>query len=246
MPGVPTTAASPSSSPGAGGREVKPAAFTDGRLVTTLPVSGALRLDLGDNDAQFAYVDTAGAVLDAGTIGCKSTGDPLPPTVPRGLVAVPASASTAHLSWSPSSDQYTAVGGYTVRRNGAVVATLPAASTTFDDTGLASGKTYSWTVSAFDTSDNHSAQSRPAAATIPAAVTGSVSSRALLRGLAVARGAGSRLRPVEVRHLAGRRPGRLHDPGRGAARRVRPAAAGARRRARSPVVVGAPGWTGRA
>jgi hypothetical protein len=172
---------------GSGGREVKPAAFTDRRLVTAMPVSGALRLDLGDNDAQFAFVDTGGAVLDSGTIGCKSTGDPLPPTVPRGLAAVPASASTAHLSWSPSSDQYTAVGGYTVRRNGAVVATLPAASSTFDDTGLASGKTYSWTVSAFDTSENHSAQSRPAAATVPAAATGSVSSRALLRGLTVAR-----------------------------------------------------------
>jgi hypothetical protein len=171
---------------GAGGREVKPAAFTDGRLVTTWSVSGALRLDLGESDAQFAYLDSGGAVLDAGTIGCKSTGDPLPPTVPRGLVAVPALASTAHLSWSPSSDQYTAVGGYTVRRNGAVVGTLPAASTTFDDTGLARGKTYSWTVSAFDTSDNHSAQSRPAAATIPPTVTGSVSSRALLRGLTVA------------------------------------------------------------
>jgi hypothetical protein len=172
---------------GAGGREVKPAAFTDGRLVTALPVSGALRLDLGENDAQFAYLDTGGAVLDAGTIGCKSTGDPLPPSVPRGLVAVPTSATTAHLAWSPSTDQYTAVGGYTVRRNGAVVATLPAAGTTYDDTGLARGKTYSWTVSAFDTSDNHSEQSRPAAATIPASVTGSVSSRALLRGLAVAR-----------------------------------------------------------
>ena len=62
MPGAPDARGVTQLVAGSGGREVKPAAFTDGRLVTTLPVSGALRLDLGENDAQFAYVDTAGAV----------------------------------------------------------------------------------------------------------------------------------------------------------------------------------------
>lgn len=170
---------------GAGGREVKPAVFFDDRLAATLSVHGALRLDLGENDAQYAYVDRHGDVLDSGTIGCTSTGDPLPPTTPGGLSASATSTSTVTLSWSPSTDQYTAVGGYVVRRNGEVVARLGAEATTFTDTGLASGKTYSWTVSAFDTSDNHSPQSAPAALTMPAEAAVTVSSRSLLAGLAV-------------------------------------------------------------
>lgn len=169
---------------GAGGREVKPVFAADARVATALSVQGALRLDLGPDDAEYSYVDSSGAVLDAGTVGCKSTGDPLPPTVPRKLRATAARPSSAQLSWLPSTDQYTAVAGYTVRRNGLVVATVGGGTTGFTDTGLAAGKTYSWTVSAFDTSDNQSLESRPAAATMPAD-TARVSSRRLLRSLAV-------------------------------------------------------------
>ena len=75
---------------GAGGREVKPVFAADARVATALSVQGALRLDLGPDDVEFSYVDSSGAVLDAGTVGCKSTGDPLPPTVPRKLRATPA------------------------------------------------------------------------------------------------------------------------------------------------------------
>ena len=111
---------------GAGGREVKPARSPTGawsrQCRSVAPCDW-----ISVRTTRSSRTSTPpGRCIDAGTIGCTSTGDPLPPTVPRGLVAVPASASTAHLSWSPSSDQYTAVGGYTVRRNGAVVATLPA------------------------------------------------------------------------------------------------------------------------
>jgi hypothetical protein len=170
---------------GAGGREVKPVFAADARVATALSVQGALRLDLGADDAEFSYVDEAGAVLDAGSVGCKSTGDPLPPTVPRGLRVTAQPPSTAHLSWLPSTDQYTAVAGYTVRRNGLVVATVAGGTASLADTGLTAGKSYSWTVSAFDTSDNHSAESSAAATTLPAGDAVRASSRRLLRSLAV-------------------------------------------------------------
>jgi hypothetical protein len=172
---------------GAGGREVKPIVSADARVVTALSVQGALRLDLGADDVELSYVDSTGAVLDAATVGCKSTGDPLPPTVPRGLQVTAAPPSSAQLSWLPSIDQYTSVAGYTVRRNGLAVATVDGGTTSFTDTELTAGKTYSWTVSAFDTSDNHSAESRPAATTLPGAAAARVSSRRLVRSLAVAR-----------------------------------------------------------
>lgn len=170
---------------GAGGREVKPVVSADARVATALSVQGALRLDLGADDVEFSYVDPSGAVLDAGAVGCKSTGDPLPPTVPGGLRVTPAPPSSAQLSWLPSTDQYTAVAGYTVRRNGLVVATVGGGTTSFTDTGLTAGKTYSWTVSAFDTSDNQSSESSPAATTLQAEAAVRASSRRLLRSLAV-------------------------------------------------------------
>lgn len=168
---------------GTGGHEFVPGVLSDTRLASAAAVPGALRLDLGSEDVSFGFVDTAGQVLDGGTIGCKSTGDTLPPTTPSGLLASATSSSTASLSWQPSTDQYTAVAGYTVRRDGAVVATLGAGSTTYADNGLVSGTTYSWTVDAFDTSANVSPQSVPAAVTMPAPPPPKMSTRAMLRDL---------------------------------------------------------------
>ncbi|MBA2767900.1 MAG: fibronectin type III domain-containing protein [Sporichthyaceae bacterium] len=170
---------------GAGGHRIAPPEISDSRVATTVTEMGALRLDLGTDDAQFAYVTATGDVRDSGTIGCTSTGDTLPPTTPSGLLVSPTSATTARVSWSPSTDQYSAVAGYTVRRNGVVVATVDPGTTTYADTGLVSGETYTWTVDAFDTSANYSPQSSPAATTMPAPVIQTVSSRKLLAALPV-------------------------------------------------------------
>src|SRR6185312_246184 len=51
------------------------------------------------------------------------------------------------------------VAGYTVYRNGTAVGTPT--TTSFADTGLTAGTTYSYTVDAVDTSNNRSAQSDP-------------------------------------------------------------------------------------
>lgn len=65
------------------------------------------------------------------------------------------------------STDYTGVAGYTIRRNGTVVAS--SATPSFSDTGLSPSTTYTYTVDAFDAAGNHSAQSSPAsAATQPA------------------------------------------------------------------------------
>ncbi|MGZ6997003.1 MAG: OmpL47-type beta-barrel domain-containing protein [Acidimicrobiia bacterium] len=72
------------------------------------------------------------------------------PTAPVVSVAG-TSATTATLSWTPSTDD-SAVAGYLVRRNGAVVAFT--ASTTFADTGLTPSTGYSYDVRAMDNSGN--------------------------------------------------------------------------------------------
>ena len=172
---------------GAGGHELAPPVVSDPRNVVTLVEPGALRLDLGPEDVRFAYVDVNGVERDSGTIGCKSTGDTLPPAPPSGLLATPLSTTSAQVSWQPTTDTYGTVAGYRVWRNGVLVATLGAGTTTYTETGLTPGQTYSWTVDAFDDSANYSAQSLAASTTVPSPGAAQVKAGKLLKTLTVRR-----------------------------------------------------------
>ena len=92
------------------------------------------------------------------TIGIDTT----PPSVPAGLSATPVATSQINLSWSSSTDDVL-LSGYQVFRNGSQVAT-----TTFpqySDTGLSASTTYTYYVTAFDSSNNISASSTAVATT---------------------------------------------------------------------------------
>ena len=89
--------------------------------------------------------------------------DTTPPSPPTGLTGAAAGSTGANLAWSASTDNV-GVTGYIVRRNGAPIAT-PAA-TSFTDTGLSAGATYSYTVAARDAAGNVSANSASASITI--------------------------------------------------------------------------------
>ncbi len=65
------------------------------------------------------------------------------------------------LSWTASTDNV-GVSGYTIYRGAAQLATT--ALTSYSDTGLSPGTTYSYTVAAYDAAGNVSAQSAPASA----------------------------------------------------------------------------------
>jgi hypothetical protein len=92
-------------------------------------------------------------------------GTDLPPSVPAGLTATAVSATEVDLAWSASTDSDgTGVAGYHVFRNGALVATV-SSGTSFADSSLSPSTQYSYTVSAFDTANNESAQSTAAVAT---------------------------------------------------------------------------------
>ena len=82
------------------------------------------------------------------------------------LTATVTSTTAASLSWRPASDEV-GVTAYVVRRNDAMVATLPGSVTSWRDGGLSQGRTYRWTVEAVDAAGNRSAQSAPATATTP-------------------------------------------------------------------------------
>src|SRR5450755_1181195 len=111
-------------------------------------------------------IDTAGNLSAVSTASATSQG---PPSVPGNLTAAAVSASQIHLSWSASTSSV-GLANYVVERcqgagcsNFAQIA-APVA-TTFSDTGLTPGTSYSYEVEAVDTSANSSAFSTAASAT---------------------------------------------------------------------------------
>jgi acid phosphatase type 7 len=134
---------------------------------------GVLKLILHSNSYDWQFLPVAGdAFTDSGSSTCNGpvVADS-PPSVPTGLTASAVSANEVDLGWNPSTDSdTTGVAGYHVFRNGAQIATVTSA-TSYKDPSLSPSTQYSYTVSAFDTANNESAQSGPAVATTPAVPT---------------------------------------------------------------------------
>ena len=98
-----------------------------------------------------------------------------PPSVPTGLAGTLASATQINLSWNASTDKV-GVAGYNIFRNGTKVGT--GTSTSYQDTSLAAGTTYTYAVSAYDAAGNTSAQSSSVSIATPAAPKVAISSPA--------------------------------------------------------------------
>ena len=141
--------------------------------------------------------------------------DTTPPSVPTGVVARAVSPTAADLLWAASSDAV-GVAGYTVRRDGVAVATVPADASSYRDAALAAEHPYAWTVEAFDAAGNRSSPSAVATATTPFVRR---SSRSMLAALRRATETGPRVHRVVLPGLAGRGRRRLQHAGRGARRR---------------------------
>jgi parallel beta-helix repeat protein len=89
------------------------------------------------------------------------------PSVPTGVTATAVSPTQVDVAWSTATDNV-AVTGYTVYRDGVALATVGAATTTFQDATASAETTYTYVVDAFDAAGNRSAQSEPASTTTPA------------------------------------------------------------------------------
>jgi chitodextrinase len=86
----------------------------------------------------------------------NDTNDTIAPSTPGNLTATAAGSTGANLSWSASTDNV-GVTGYIVRRSGVQVGT--STTTSYLDTGLSAGQTYSYTVAARDAAGNTSPNS---------------------------------------------------------------------------------------
>lgn len=130
--------------------------------------------------ASTAYSYTVSAVDAAGNESSQTgaatattaapPADSTPPTVPTGLTVGTVTTTNVPLTWTASTDAV-GVTGYRVYRGGTLVGSPTA--TSYTDTGLSAGTTYSYTVSAVDAAGNESAQTAAASATT-AAATGTI------------------------------------------------------------------------
>lgn len=118
----------------------------------------------GGLTANTSYTYTVSARDAAGNVSGQSapvmvttraTADTTPPTVPTNLQGSAASTSQIDLAWDASSDNV-AVVAYDVRRDGNLIASP--GGTSFSDTGLTTGTTYAYTISARDAAGNASGE----------------------------------------------------------------------------------------
>jgi hypothetical protein len=84
---------------------------------------------------------------------------------PTGLIATAVATTQVNLSWNGSST----ASGYHIYRNGTQVGTT--AAVVYQDTGVSSNTSYSYTVDAFDGAGHSSSQSTPASVKTPSATT---------------------------------------------------------------------------
>ena len=102
------------------------------------------------------------AAYEVKLIATPAPVDTSAPTPPTNVTVTNIASTGLTLNWNPSTDNV-AVTGYHVYRNSMLIGSP--AGTAWVDTGLSSGTTYSYTVSAFDANSNVSANSAPMTAT---------------------------------------------------------------------------------
>jgi len=119
-------------------------------------------VDLGASgwDESYGYGEVnAKAAVDS--IGGGSGGDTTPPAKVTGLTATHVSSTQIDLTWDANSESD--LSHYNIYRDGVLIDQTT--STSYSDTGLSPATTYTYEVSAVDTSNNEGAKSDPASAT---------------------------------------------------------------------------------
>jgi titin len=121
--------------------------YRDGHPLASL--SGTSYTDTGlGNGESHSYAVSATTAVGEGPQSASSRASTFDLPSPVNVTAT-SDVRAIHLSWSPPiSDGGTPVTGYTVYRDGTVVATLAASTTSYTDSGLANGTSYSYSVSA--------------------------------------------------------------------------------------------------
>ncbi|GAA1379221.1 extracellular catalytic domain type 1 short-chain-length polyhydroxyalkanoate depolymerase [Catellatospora chokoriensis] len=144
--------------------------YRGGTKVTASPVTGTSYTDTGlTASTTYSYtvraVNAAGEGPASGAVSATTSATPPPgPAAPTGLTVTSVTDTSVSLSWAAVSGAT----GYHVYRGGVKVAASPVTATAYTNTGLAASTTYSYTVSAVNSSGVEGSQSAAVPATTAA------------------------------------------------------------------------------
>jgi glucose/arabinose dehydrogenase/PKD repeat protein len=136
-----------------------------GTSATTSFQDGGLLLNTTYSYSVSAYDAAGNSSAQSTPVNASTLPDTNAPTIPTSLAAQVVSSTQINLTWNASTDNV-GVSGYRIYRGGALINTVTASPV--QDSGLAAGTTYSYTVSAVDAVGNESAQSPAVQASTPA------------------------------------------------------------------------------
>ena len=132
--------------------------YRDGQLVANTP--GLLFYT--DNAPAGTHTYTVAAYDATGNVSAQSvptsppitvTADTVPPSAPSGFTLDPSSSSIV-LSWNASTDNVAVIGYYIYRNGGKLIFQNTLNGTTYTDTNLTPGATYTYQVGAYDAAGN--------------------------------------------------------------------------------------------
>ena len=144
--------------------------YRNGAVLTTLPGTVTTYNDSAVTSGTYSYAvdafDAAGNHSAASAPASVNIPDTQAPTVPGGFTASASSATQVNLGWTASTDNV-GVTGYTVYRDGNVLASVSGSTLSYSDTSVSANTTYAYAVDAFDAAGNHSAATTPVSVTTP-------------------------------------------------------------------------------
>jgi hypothetical protein len=167
-----TAAVSANATDNTGGTGVsKVELYVDGVLNstdTTSPYSFSWNTTTATNAAHSLSVKAYDGATPANVTTSASVSvvvDNSPPTAPTSLRMTGNTLNSIALAWNASTDNV-GVANYKLSRNGALIATLPSGTLTYNDTGLTNTTSYNYNLVATDAANNSSAAATLTAATV--------------------------------------------------------------------------------
>lgn len=128
-------------------------------------VSPATYTGLADGTHQFSVQATT-TTTDPTPATAAWTVDTTAPSPPTGLSATAATSAAVNLTWTAATD-VNGISAYDIIRNGAPLTSIAGSATTYSDTAVSAGATYTYQVVARDPAGNVSAPSNVAGVTVP-------------------------------------------------------------------------------
>jgi len=123
-------------------------------------------LQLNQDGAGYQYINTAGVMMDSGSVACSGApADITSPSKPTNLAATSSDPNIVHLTWKASTDNV-GVTGYDIYRDGVLFTTVPPV-TSYDDLTVLPDTTYSYRIRARDAAGKVSSQTAAVTITTP-------------------------------------------------------------------------------